>query len=329
MKMNFLNFEYFLAIRQAGTIRQAAEVLYISPQALSENLGKLEKELGTALFHRTTPLTLTSAGELFARCAQDCLESRRQLELGLNDVRRREERLISLGIPTGMAPPLLLAFEAYFRRVHPEYQLSLIELPTRTGALAELPGHIDGAMGAFSDGERLHHIPIVASERFVVAAHRDLLRRTLGEAAEELERAARDGELVELSRFRDCPFILKRAGSVIRTNEDRIFREAGFEPSGTVETGDLELSVRYVLLGEAAIYLPEPMARANFFPPDLPGYESPVLLCPVRVEGERWELTIAHPVHSPISRGMEQLVEAARQYYSARLGDRESGQRDR
>ena len=44
--MNFLNFEYVLAIGRMGTIRGAAEELYISPQALSEHLKKLEKELG-------------------------------------------------------------------------------------------------------------------------------------------------------------------------------------------------------------------------------------------------------------------------------------------
>ena len=75
--VNFLNFEYVLTIHKAGTIRAAADELYISPQALSEHLGKLERELGTPLFHRTTPRTLTEAGEEFLSCAEACLEARR------------------------------------------------------------------------------------------------------------------------------------------------------------------------------------------------------------------------------------------------------------
>lgn len=319
--MNFLSFEYFLAIRQAGTIRKAAEMLYISSQALSEHLGKLEKELGAPLFQRTTPLTLTEAGELFEVCAKDCLEARKSLEIGLAGVRRLRERQIALGVPTGMSPPLLLSFASYFRRVHPEYQLSIVELPSRTGALAELPGGIDAAMGAFPEGERLHHILIVDSRRFVVAIHRELLRRTLGETeAARIEQAARAGSPVELARFRDCPFVLKRAGSVIRDNEDRLFRQAGVRPRGEIETGDLELSVRLVLLADAAIYLPEPVARASFFPPDLLDRDSPVLLCPVLAEGERWALTAAHPVDRPLSSGGELLVETAKEYYRTRLG---------
>ena len=68
--MNFLNFEYMLTIARVGTIRGAAEALYISPQALSEHLKKLELEIGTPLFQRTKPLTLTEAGRQFLICAE-------------------------------------------------------------------------------------------------------------------------------------------------------------------------------------------------------------------------------------------------------------------
>ena len=318
--MNFLSFEYFQALRGAESIRQAAEGLYISPQALSEHLGKLERELGATLVRRTTPLSLTPAGEGFARCAETCLEARRRLEDELAGLGRGADG-VTLGVPTGMPPPLLLQFAAYFRRTHPEVQLAITELPTRTGAMAALPEGVDLVMGAFPEGTRLRHEVIVDSRRFVVAVHRDLLRRVLGEAAAaELARAAETGEAVEVSRFRDCPFILKRPGTVVRANEDRIFRGAGFAVRGETETGDLELSVRLTLLGEAALYLPEPMARANFLIPELPEQESPVLLCPVRAEGEYWALTAAHPERRPLSQAAETLVETARRYYGELLG---------
>ena len=315
--MNFLSFEYFLALRQAGTIRRAAEALYISPQALSDHLRKLEREVGTALFLRTTPLTLTAAGERFAQMAQECLDARKRFGIQLTEIRQREERLISLGVPTGMPPPMLLAFATYFRRVHPEFTLTITELPSRSGALADLPDHIDLAMGAFPEGKRLIHIPVVSSRHFVVAAHGDLLRRVLGAAAAvQIERSAEAGVPVELDRFRGCPFVLKRAGSIVRENEDRIFQKANITPQGEMETGDLELSIQLALLGEAAVYLPEPVARAGFLIPELSVQACPVLLCPVRAEGEEWALTAAHAADRPLSRGAGLLVEEARRYYS-------------
>lgn len=320
--MNFLSFEYFQAICQADTIRQAAERLYISPQALSEHLNKLERELDAPLFRRTTPLTLTEAGEAFRQCAQECLDSKKKLETILAGIRAAAAGRVSLGVPTGMPPPLFLPFTAFFRRVHPELELSVTELPSRTGALTDIPAHIDVAMGAFPAGDRLAHLVILESRRFVVAAHRDLLRRVLGRAqAEALDQAAQDDKQVPLSMFRRCPFILKRPGSIIRDHEDRLFQAAGFTPIGPIETGDLDLSIRMTLLEEAAIYLPEPMARAGFLIPEVPGQESPVLLCPVAVEGERWTLTAAHQARRPLSPNVRKLVESARQYYESLLGE--------
>ena len=44
--MNFLSCEYFVAIYRAGSIRKAAGELFITQQALSGQLNKLERELG-------------------------------------------------------------------------------------------------------------------------------------------------------------------------------------------------------------------------------------------------------------------------------------------
>lgn len=112
--VNFLNFEYVLTIHKAGTIRAAADELYISPQALSEHLGKLERELGTPLFHRTKPLTLTEAGEEFLSCAEACLEARRRLDTKLSSIAQRDNQRIALGVPTGMPPPAAAVLPGLF-----------------------------------------------------------------------------------------------------------------------------------------------------------------------------------------------------------------------
>ena len=67
--MNFLSCEYFVAIYRAGSIRKAAGELFITQQALSGQLNKLERELGIQLMLRTTPVELTEAGEQFLLAA--------------------------------------------------------------------------------------------------------------------------------------------------------------------------------------------------------------------------------------------------------------------
>ena len=292
--MNFLNFEYIQAIHRAGTIRGAADALYVSPQALSEHLGKLEKELGAPLFHRTKPLTLTEAGELFLACAHTCLEARERLEAELAAISQKNDNHISIGVPTGMPPPMLLPFLNYFRHAHPELAVTITELATHTGALRSIPGHIDVMFGEFrQDDDRLRYFSVLTSTRFVVALHRELLYASLGrQDAAVIERRVRAGEMSGLADFQRCPFVLKRTGSIVRDNEDRLFQAADFVPRGIMETGDMELTVRMVLLKEAAVYFPEPVAKANFSLPTAFEKDNSILLCPVKADNEQWDLSI-------------------------------------
>lgn len=63
--MNFQNIEYFLAVAEYGNFTKAARSLYISQQSLSENIKRLEEEIGTPLLVRGKTVTLTRAGECF------------------------------------------------------------------------------------------------------------------------------------------------------------------------------------------------------------------------------------------------------------------------
>ena len=47
--MNFRQLEYVITIYREGTLTRAAEKLFISQPALTQQLQKLEKEIGTAM----------------------------------------------------------------------------------------------------------------------------------------------------------------------------------------------------------------------------------------------------------------------------------------
>ena len=319
--MNFLNFEYILAICRAGTIRGAAEQLYISPQSLSEHLGKLEQELGAPLFLRTRPLKLTEAGESFVRCAEACMGARRTLEDELTALRRREEHSLVLGVPTGMTPPLMLQFLARFRVQAPATNVTLVELPTRTGVVTEIPSIVDAVMTETASlPQNLRGDIVASSDRFVVAVHRALLTRMLGKGATaQLERRAEAGELTQFSELQACPFVIKRMGTITRVNEERIFRAVGFRPYGAAETGDMDTTQRMVMLGEAAVFFPEPVARVTFR--ILAGEEGRnVVLLPVPAGEERWQIAVLRDRWRGEPEGLENLISSARSYYGELLG---------
>ena len=67
MQLQYLRvFAYIDAVARAGSIRKAAEALFITPSALDRRVQDLEQELGAELFERhARGMRLTAAGELF------------------------------------------------------------------------------------------------------------------------------------------------------------------------------------------------------------------------------------------------------------------------
>lgn len=308
--MNFLSCEYFVAIYRAGSIRKAAGDLFISQQALSGQLNKLERELGIQLMLRTTPVELTEAGEQFLLAATRILYIRDTLLKNLEQRRSRQSEEVRVGILSSGPPIYFPDFLAGFKEQNPQYQVQVVELEEPTGVLRELPAEASLAMGAFPGGNKLTHVPVLESERFVVTVHDRLLERAYGPnwqtVAQEL---AAEGSLRTLKL---CPFILKRRDSFIRQREDQLFFYAGFKARSETETGQLELAADICRRGDAALILPEPVARACFGGgTDTPGLRSYLL----RTEDERWQLTVCYPRERTLSPAEQDFVQAAKEYY--------------
>lgn len=65
---------YFCAVVDAGGFTRAADEIYVSQSAISQQVGALEKELGVQLLNRKgRSFTLTAAGEHFTAGHQESL----------------------------------------------------------------------------------------------------------------------------------------------------------------------------------------------------------------------------------------------------------------
>lgn len=73
--MELRQMRYAVSVARHGNFRHAAEHMHVSQSALSQQIKKLEEELGDPLFERqSTGVTLTEPGERFIRKAQSVLE---------------------------------------------------------------------------------------------------------------------------------------------------------------------------------------------------------------------------------------------------------------
>ncbi|MCB8888996.1 LysR family transcriptional regulator [Vreelandella malpeensis] len=113
-------FEYVDAVVKAGSIRRAAESLYITPSALDRRIQQIEEELGTQIFERHAKgMRLTAAGEIFLdyvrRHIADLDRVRSEIE-GLKGLRQGHVSLVaSQALAMDFLPHQIRAF----RQRHP------------------------------------------------------------------------------------------------------------------------------------------------------------------------------------------------------------------
>lgn len=91
--------EYFLAVADAKSFTHAAESLFMSQSALSQQIARLEKDLGTVLIDRKArTFTLTVAGVAVYREARRVVEATADLVNRRNDIRSGRLGRLRIGI---------------------------------------------------------------------------------------------------------------------------------------------------------------------------------------------------------------------------------------
>ncbi|GEC09479.1 LysR family transcriptional regulator [Streptomyces spinoverrucosus] len=136
----------FVTVAEELHFTRAATRLYVAQQALSRDVRRLERELGTELFVRTTrQVTLTADGERLVPYARRMLAAQEELLAAFGQVR---PLLVDLNSP-GLGTPRRVLHRA--RALAPEYELMARYESGLTGAAGELlAGRIDASFGRFA-----------------------------------------------------------------------------------------------------------------------------------------------------------------------------------
>ena len=122
MSIDLKQLKYFLAVAEEKSFSRAAERLHISQPPLSQQIMKLESELGVKLFARTTrSFELTVAGKALMLEASDLLGRMRMTIDTIRQIDRGEVGRLRVGIVGsamwGPIPSLLEQFQTNFPKV--------------------------------------------------------------------------------------------------------------------------------------------------------------------------------------------------------------------
>ena len=125
----------FLAVAEHLSFTRAAQHLGVTQPALSQTVRTLERELGAALFQRTTrSVALTDAGAAFAAELAPAMAS---VHAAVQKARAVEPKVLRVAFKAGGIGPLLTEVLHAFNAAHPDVEIALerLEWGDETGNL--------------------------------------------------------------------------------------------------------------------------------------------------------------------------------------------------
>jgi len=172
--MELHQLRYFCAVARAGTFTRAAEQERIAQPSLSQQIRKLEKELGVPLFERLGRTTrLTTFGEALLSEATAILHHVSGAEAAIAALQEGVRGRLRVGAIPTILPFFLAPRLGDFRDQHPEIEIVLTEDMTRALLDRLQSGDLDIALAALP----IKNPDIVCSELFreplMVAVGRD------------------------------------------------------------------------------------------------------------------------------------------------------------
>jgi DNA-binding transcriptional LysR family regulator len=210
---------YFLTVAEELHFGRAAQRLHIVQSAVSQQLRRLERELGVELLDRTTrTVRLTDAGRRLLPHAREVLAAVSRARAAVDGLRTERAGTVRLGTSAGLGARLDRIL-AEFALLAPEATIDLVTATTEERLRAVRAGELDAAL---LRGERdtpgLELLPLWRDELMVaLPARHDLAVRR------EVDMAALAGLPLRLaSRRRNPPLFDLVVGCC---------RRAGFEPT--------------------------------------------------------------------------------------------------
>lgn len=235
--MELRQLTYAVAVAETGSFTRAAHRCFVVQSALSHQIARLEDELGTRLFERTSRrVQITPAGEVFLGPAREALaaveRARSEVIACGSEVRGR----LSIGTITPLAAVDLPDLLAAYRDRYPAVRVTLRARMVRD-LLSEVREHACDIAFVDSRPERTTGLAVR------VLAHEDLV--AIVPHGHRLAGAPR----VAPARLAEEPMVDMPPGSGIRRHNDAAFAAAGVPRTVAFEADTMALLEQLVARG--------------------------------------------------------------------------------
>jgi LysR family hydrogen peroxide-inducible transcriptional activator len=248
---------YFCAVARHGTFTRASEIEHVAQPSLSQQILKLEAELGSRLFDRLPrSAKLTVFGKVFLPKAERILRELEEAKSELREMSGNEKGDVVVGIIPTIAAYLLPKLLRGFAARHPLVTIKIIEDITPVLLQRLHDGTIDMAIAALPvDGGELASEELFEERFYAVlpATHRRASRASIS--------------LAELNRE---PFLLLKEGHCFRDSLISACHKSKMTPSVVFESGQFATILAMVSAGMGVSAVPamavQPQPGCKFIP---------------------------------------------------------------
>jgi LysR family transcriptional regulator, transcription activator of glutamate synthase operon len=236
---------YLVALAEERNFTRAAAREHIAQPALSQQIRKLEDEVGMALVERSTRrVAITVAGELLVARGRRMLAELEAARAELQALSGLRGGHVTFGALHTMGPIDLSLILAIFHEAHPEVELTVREMSSEE--LAEMLRVDEIELAFLSVTERIESTGLglyqLISEELVVVVPVD---HPLGGRAQ-----------IRMAELREEQFIAYREGSRLRELLTAAGQRAGFEPAVMLESNESQRIRRLVARRMGVAILP-------------------------------------------------------------------------
>ncbi len=300
--MDTKQIEYILKIAEENNITKAAEKLFITQSALNQQLLKLEKELGTPLFHRSrSNWRLTDAGKIYIEGAKEALHIKQITYNRIYDVTNARKGSLKIGLTPGRG---LKLFTEIYPKLHsdfPNLEVCPIEMRVKAQQEAISNGHIDIGFMTLAEKSR-------TNDEYIVLGQEQLMLILPSSHPISIKYKSDNKNIPTLSikELESEPFVLMDKNSTLRELSDEIFKKADIIPNILFETNNTA--------GIAAMV--ESTLCCGIIPWFYAKKPSDKLNCFYLEGNPSWDVAISYSKNNYLNSGAKEFIELAKNWWN-------------
>ena len=235
-------------VAHAGSIAAAAQRLDFTPSAVSQQIGKLERDLGCRLLERhPRGVTLTPVGQALLAHAETVVGELRAAEQAVQTMLGAEPARLAVGTFASAAQSLVPRALARFRRRHPDVALILLDLEPPDGYGLVSSGDLDLLITHRYPGVPLPDLRGLSRQLLM----HDPLRLVLPAG-----HARAGGPRLTMPELAGEEWISGSPGVSNRVSLELLAQSAGIRPNIAYETGDYQATLALVEAGLGISFVP-------------------------------------------------------------------------